>query len=193
MSFCDQLFVSLVSVPNLFCMHSLDALKAMEEVCHLSFHAGFVFACSFEILTRWQAMVEVCFSCSNIYVFHELVSNPSFFCLAGYGGGMWCHSFSFSILLIPPHGFSFKNSHCAVQAMEVVEVVATMTVEADTVAEEAVGMVAAVEDTAEVAATRAEVEDAEAATVARVEVVVRARTMHNASHFNSVLMLSFNI
>jgi hypothetical protein len=48
-------------------------------------------------------------------------------------------------------------------------------------------MAVAVEDTAEVAATMTEVEDAEVATVARVEVVVRPRTMHNDSHFNSIL------
>lgn len=58
--FCDQLFCFDCFHLQLFCFHSLDALKATEEVCQLSIHTGFVFACSFEKLTRWQAMVEVC-------------------------------------------------------------------------------------------------------------------------------------
>lgn len=91
-----------------------------------------------------------------------------------------------SILLILPHNFKFKYSHCAVQAMEAVEVVATMTVEAATVEEEAVDMEVAVEDTAEVEVTMTEVEDAEVVTVARVEVVVRQK-MQTASLVDSDL------
>ena len=89
---------------------------------------------------------------------------------------MWSYMFSLSALNISPHAFHFKYSCCAVQAMEVAEVVATKTVEVATVEEAAVGMVVAVEDTAAVVAMTTEVEDVEAATVVRVAVVVRSTT-----------------
>ena len=122
------------------------------------------------------------FSCSSDLVYYKLGSNRSF----------WRYTFSLTALIIPPHACQFKYSYCAVQAMEVAEVVATKTVEVDTVEEAAVVMVVAVEDTAAVVAMTIEAEDVAAATVVPVAVVVRSTTK-DPFPVDSVLMMRFNI